>query len=416
MQELQSAFGMLALLAIAWIISENRGAVSLRQAAVGLAVTFATAALFLKVPEVTAGFAAINNAVDAIADATKAGTSFVFGYVGGGPLPFELKVPGAEFSLAFQALPVVLVMSVLTSLLFHWRILPPIVRGLSWLLERTLGVGGAVGLSTAANVFLGMIEAPLFIRPYLVNLTRAELFIVMTAGMACIAGTVLVIYATMLAPVIPNAPAHLVVASILDAPAAILVAMIMSPDPGGARTGATLIDPGKAASSTLDAIVQGAVTGLELLLNICVMLIVLVALVHLANSILGLLPEVGGAPISLQRGLGLVMAPVCWLMGIPWKDAVTAGSLMGIKTILNEFIAYIELSKLPPEALDARSRLIMLYAMCGFANFGSLGIMIGGLGTMAPERRQDVISLGFKSIVSGTLSTCLIGAIVGVLN
>jgi CNT family concentrative nucleoside transporter len=416
MQELQSAFGMLALLAIAWIISENRGAVSLRRAAIGLAVTFATAALFLKVPQVTAGFAVINNAVDAIADATKAGTSFVFGYVGGGPLPFELKVPDAAFSLAFQALPVVLVMSVLTSLLFHWRILPPIVRGLSWVLERTLGVGGAVGLSTAANIFLGMIEAPLFIRPYLVNLTRAELFIVMTAGMACIAGTVLVIYATMLAPVIPNAPAHLVVASVLDAPAAILIAMIMIPDPGGARTGATLIDPRKAASSTMDAIVQGAMTGLELLLNICVMLIVLVALVHLANSILGLLPEVGGAPVSLQRGLGLVMAPVCWLMGIPWKDAVTAGGLMGIKTILNEFIAYIELSKLPPEALDPRSRLIMLYAMCGFANFGSLGIMIGGLATMAPERRQDVISLGFKSIVSGTLSTCLIGAIVGVLN
>jgi CNT family concentrative nucleoside transporter len=416
MQELQSAFGMLALLAIAWSISENRGAVSLRQAAVGLAVTFATAALFLKVPEVTAGFAAINNAVDAIADATKAGTAFVFGYVGGGPLPFELKVPSAEFSLAFQALPVVLVMSVLTSLLFHWRILPPIVRGLSWVLERTLGVGGAVGLSTAANVFLGMIEAPLFIRPYLVNLTRAELFIVMTAGMACIAGTVLVIYATMLAPVIPNAPAHLVVASVLDAPAAILVAMIMIPDPGGARTGATLIDPRKAASSTMDAIVQGAVTGLELLLNICVMLIVLVALVHLANSILGLLPQVGGAPVSLQRALGYVMAPICWLMGIPWKYALTAGGLMGIKTILNEFIAYIELSKLPPEALDPRSRLIMLYAMCGFANFGSLGIMIGGLATMAPERRQDVISLGFKSIVSGTLSTCLIGSIVGVLN
>jgi CNT family concentrative nucleoside transporter len=416
MQELQSAFGMVALLAIAWVISENRRAVSLRQAAVGLAVTFATAALFLKVPEVTTGFSAINNAVDAIADATKAGTSFVFGYVGGGPLPFELKVPGAEFSLAFQALPVVLVMSVLTSLLFYWRILPPIVRGLSWVLERTLGVGGAVGLSTAANIFLGMIEAPLFIRPYLVNLTRAELFIVMTAGMACIAGTVLVIYATMLGPVIPNAPAHLVVASVLDAPAAILISLIMVPDPSGRRTGGTLPTVGSAASSTMDAIVRGAAAGLELLLNICVMLIVLVALVHLSNAILGLLPTVGGAPISLQRGLGLVMAPVCWLMGIPWKDAVTAGGLMGIKTILNEFIAYIELSKLPPEALEPRSRLIMLYAMCGFANFGSLGIMIGGLATMAPERRKDVISLGFKSIVSGTLATCLIGSIVGVLN
>src|SRR5258708_2895267 len=219
MQELQSAFGMIALLAIAWIISENRRAVSFRQAAIGLAVTFATAALFLKVPEVTAGFFAIHSAGDAIPHAAQARTPLAFGYLGGGPLPFELKVPGAEFSLAFQALPVVLVMSVLTSLLFHWRILPPIVRGLSWLLERTLGVGGAVGLSAAANVFLGMIEAPLFIRPYLVNLTRAELFTVMTAGMACTAGTVLGIYATLLAPRIPNAPAHLVMSPVLRAPA-----------------------------------------------------------------------------------------------------------------------------------------------------------------------------------------------------
>src|ERR1700704_415766 len=392
MQELQSAFGMVALLAIAWGISENRRAVSWRQAAVGVSVTFATAGLFLQVPEGTAGIPAINNAIDAIADATKAGPSFVFGYVGGGPLPFELKVPGAEFSLAFQALPVVLVMSVLTSLLFHWRILPPIVRGFSWLLERTLGVGGAVGLSTAANIFLGMIEAPLFIRPYLVNLTRAELFIVMTAGMACIAGTVLVIYATMLTPVIPNAPAHLVVASVLDAPAAILISLIMVPDPSGQRTGGNLPTVGSAASSTMDAIVRGAITGLELLLNICVMLIVLVALVHLTNAILGLLPSIGGAPISLQRGLGLVMAPVCWLMGIPWQEAVTAGGLMGIKTILNELIAYVELAKLPADALDPRSRLIMLYAMCGFANFGSLGIMIAGLAPMAPQRRDDIVS------------------------
>jgi CNT family concentrative nucleoside transporter len=416
MLELQSTFGIFALLAIAWTISENRRAVSWRQTAIGLAVTFATALVLLKVPRASAAFAAINDVVDALAAASRAGTSFVFGYVGGGTLPFELKVPGAEFSLAFQALPVVLLMSVLTSLLFHWRILPPVVRALSWLFERTLGVGGAVGLSTAANIFLGMVEAPLFIRPYLVNLTRAELFTVMTAGMACIAGTVLVVYATMLAPVIPNAAAHLVVASVLDAPAAILISLIMVPDPSRQRTGATLIDPGRVASSSMEAIVQGAATGLELLLNICVMLIVLVALVHLANGILGLLPALGGEPVSLQRGLGYVMAPICWLMGIPWQQAPAAGSLMGIKTVLNEFIAYVELSKLPADMLDARSRLIMLYAMCGFANFGSLGIMISALSTMAPERRKDVISLGLKSIVSGTLSTCLIGAIVGALN
>ncbi len=417
MQTLQSAFGVFALLGIAWIISEDRRAVAWVQAAVALLVTFVTAVVLLKVPAVARAFGAINNAVDAISAASKAGTAFVFGYLGGGQLPFELKVPGAEFVLALQALPIVLVMSVLTTLLFYWGILPPVVRGFSWVFERTLKVGGAVGLSTAANIFLGMVEAPLFIRPYLARLTRSELFIVMTGGMAGIAGTVLVLYATLLGSVVPNAAAHFVIASVMGAPAAILVSLIMVPETSAQHTGGETFEDAKVASSTMDAIVRGTATGLELLLNICAMLIVLVALVHLANAIIaGVLPEVAGAPITLQRLLGYVMAPVCWLLGIPWSEAATAGSLMGIKTILNELIAYVELSKLPPEALEPRSRLIMLYAMCGFANFGSLGIMIAGLSTMAPERRDDVLSLGLKSIVSGTIATCVMGAIVGVLT
>src|SRR5712691_5920364 len=416
MQNLQSAAGILAILAIAWVVSEDRRGVAWKQAAVGLVVTFAIAVILLMVPGVTRAFSAINDAVAAIAAASRAGTSFVFGYLGGGQLPYDLKVPGAEFVLALQALPIVLVMSVLTMLLFHWRILPPIVRGFSWALERTLKVGGAVGLSTAANIFLGMVEAPLFIRPYLRLLSRGELFIVMTGGMAGIAGTVLVLYATILGPVIPDAAGHIVVASVLGAPVAILIGQIMVPDAAEVRTRALLGDPDADAASTMDAIVKGTSTGLALLLNICAMLIVLVALVHLANAMLGLLPPAGGAPITLQRLLGYAMAPVCWLIGVPWSEAPTAGSLMGIKTVLNEFIAYVELAALPADALSPRSRLIMLYAMCGFANFGSLGIMIAGLATMAPERRHDVVSLGLKSIVSGTLSTCLIGAIVGVLS
>jgi CNT family concentrative nucleoside transporter len=416
MQQLQSAFGVAALLALAWAISENRRAVSLKQAAVGLALTFATAVVLLKLPFLAHAFDAINDAVGAISAASRAGTSFVFGYLGGGPPPFDLKTPGADFILAFQALPVVLVMSVLTRLLFYWRILPPIVRGMAWLLERTLGVGGAVGLSTAANIFLGMVEAPLFIRPYLAQLTRSELFLVMTGGMAGIAGTVLVLYATLLARLIPDAAAHFVIASVLSAPAAILVSLIMVPETAAKRTGGAIEDPDVHAAGTMDAIVKGTAAGLELLLNIVAMLIVLVALVYLANAILSLLPTVGGAPVSLQRMLGYAMAPVCWLMGVPWPQAVSAGSLMGIKTVLNELIAYVELSKLGPEALDARSRLIMLYAMCGFANFGSLGILIGGLGTMAPDRRDEINALGVRSIVSGTLVTCLMGAVVGVLT
>ena len=416
MPHLQSALGIIALLLIAWAFGENRRAVSLRQAAVGLAVTLLTAVVLIKLPVVAHAFGAINDAVGAIAAASRAGTSFVFGYLGGGPLPFDVRTPGADFVLAFQALPIVLVMSVLTTLLFYWRVLPPIVRGMAWCLERTLGVGGAVGLSTAANIFLGMVEAPLFVRPYLNQMTRSELFLVMTGGMAGIAGTVLVLYATLLAPLIPDAAAHFVIASVLGAPAAILVSLIMVPETSKRLTGGSLDDPDMKASSTMDAIVKGTAAGLELLLNIVAMLIVLVALVHLANAVLGLLPDVGGAAISLQRMLGYVMAPVCWLMGLPWAQAVTAGSLMGTKTVLNELIAYVDLSRLAPDALDPRSRLIMLYAMCGFANFGSLGIMIGGLGTMAPERRHEINALGLKSIASGTLTTCLMGAIVGVIT
>jgi CNT family concentrative nucleoside transporter len=238
----------------------------------------------------------------------------------------------------------------------------------------------------------------------------------MTGGMAGIAGTVFVLYATILGPVIPDAAGHIVICSVLGAPAAILISLIMVPNPGTRRTGGELGDVGAVAQSTMDAIIKGTAGGLELLLNIVAMLIVFVALVHLANAVLGLFPDIAGAPITLQRVLGLIMAPVCWLMGVPWSQAPTAGSLMGIKTILNELVAYLQLAALPPGALDERSRLIMLYALCGFANFGSLGIMIGGLSVMCPQRRDDIVSLGFKSIVSGTLTTCLLGAIVGVLN
>jgi len=416
MANLQSALGVIAILALAFAVSENRRAVPWRAVLAGLAVTFALALVMLKAPQTQIAFSWINSAVEAVAAATKAGTSFVFGYVGGGTPPFDVKTPAAQFILGFQALPVVLVMSVLSSLLFYWRIMPPIVRGFSFALEKTLDVGGAAGLSTAANIFVGQVEAPLFIRPYLPHLSRSEMFIVMTGGMAGIAGTVFVLYATILANAIPNAAGHIAVCSVLGAPAAILISLIMVPDPEQKHTGGKIDDVHQVFDSAMDAIVKGTGAGLELLLNIVAMLIVFVALVYLANAILGALPDILGAPLTLQRMLGWVMAPVCWLMGIPWAQAVTAGGLMGIKTILNELVAYLQLAALPPDALDPRSRLIMLYALCGFANFGSLGIMIAGLSTMCPQKRGEVVSLGLKSIVSGTLTTCLLGAIVGVLT
>ncbi len=416
MQHLQSALGIVALLAFAWAISENRRAVDWKSAAMALVLAFVIAVLLLEVPQIKSAFALLTRMVDAISAATIAGTSFVFGYVGGGPAPFAVTSPPNAFVLAFQALPIVLLMSVLTTVLFYWRILPLIVRGFSLVLERTIGVGGAVGLSTAANIFVGMVEAPLFVRPYLNRLARGEIFMIMTGGMATIAGTMYVLYATILRSVIPDAAGQLLVASVISAPAALLVSQLMVPVPKEERADFGEIKIGRVADSNMDAVVRGTTAGLELLLNIVAMLIVLVALVHLANAILGLLPDAGGSAITLQRLLGYVMAPVCWLMGVPWHQAITAGSLMGIKIVLNELIAYIELAKLPAETLDPRSRLIMLYALCGFANFGSLGIMLAGLTVMAPERHGDIISLGGKSIVSGVLATCITGAIVGVLN
>jgi CNT family concentrative nucleoside transporter len=237
---------------------------------------------------------------------------------------------------------------------------------------------------------------------------------IMTCGMATIAGTVMVLYASILGDVIPNALGHILVASIISAPAAITVAGIMVPEEGEATSGK--IVPPQQASSSMDAVTRGTLAGLELVLNIVAMLIVLVALVHLVNLILGLLPAFGGADLTLQRLLGYVMAPVVWLMGIPWSEASTAGSLMGTKTILNEFLAYLDLARLPAGSLGERSRLIMIYAMCGFANFGSLGIMIGGLGTMAPERREEIVSLGLRSILAGTIATCMTGAAVGIVT
>ncbi len=411
---IQSFAGLFAFVLFAWAISENRGRVQVQTVIVGLSLQIALAIILLKLPFFRDIFLSLNRLVASLSDATTSGTSFVFGYLGGGPLPFEEKSAGGGFILAFRALPLVLVVSALSSLLFYWRILPIIVKGFAWVLRKSMGLGGATGLGAAANIFVGMVEAPLFIRPYLKDMTRSELFILMTCGMATIAGTMMVLYASVLSGAIPDAMGHILTASIISAPAAITVAAIMIPETGEMTSGD--IVPPQRATSSMDAITKGTTEGITLLINIVAMLVVLVALVSLANMILGLLPDMGAEPVTLQRLLGYVMAPVVWLMGVPWSEALTAGSLMGIKTILNEFLAYLNMAQLPEEALSPKSRMIMTYAMCGFANFGSLGIMIGGMGSMAPERRDEIVSLGLKSIVAGTLATCMTGAVVGIVG
>ncbi len=411
----QSLGGMLGLFLLAWLFSENRRAVRPGPALVALGLQLLITLVLLEVPLFRQFFALLNQMVTSLETATRAGTSFVFGYLGGGDAPFTVKPEGNTFIFALQALPMVLVISALSALLFYWRVLPAVVRAFAWLLRRTLGLGGPAGVGVAANVFLGHIESPLLIRPYLGRLSRSDLFLVMTAGMATVAGTVMVIYASILATVIPDALGQLLTASLISAPAAVMVARIMVPvtETDGADGH---WEPPRQATSSLDAIARGTRDGVTLLVNIVAMLVVLVALVSLVNQALGLLPAPGGAALSLERLLGWVMAPLTWLMGIPASEAVTAGSLMGVKTILNEFLAYLQLAALPAEALSERSRLIMTYALCGFANLGSLGILIGGMGAMAPERRAEITALGPRSIVAGTLATTFTGAVVGLVS
>jgi CNT family concentrative nucleoside transporter len=381
---LQAILGIAGLLLIAWIASENRKIIPWRAVGAGLALQLALALLFLKVPYVKDLFFLLNDLLSLIEKATQAGTSLVFGYLGGGAAPFAVTHESAVFILAFRALPLVLVISAITALLFHWGVLQRLVRGISWLLERAMGVGGVVGLSTAANVFVGMVEAPLFIRPYLARVSRGELF-------------------AILGKVLPDAVAHLLIASIVSAPAALVIAFLMVPPAGEATGGA--MDLRSEATGSMDALTQGTLAGAQLLINIVAMLIVFVALVTLVNLVI--------APYTLQGMLGWLLAPLAWLAGIPWSEAPAAGQLLGTKTVLNELVAYIDLAN--QSVLSERSRLLMSYALCGFANFGSLGIMIGGLSTMCPERRTEIVSLGMKSIVAGTLATCLTAATVGLI-
>src|SRR3989442_191032 len=400
---LHALVGIVGLVALAWLLSENRRAVPWRAIAAGLGLQVLLGVVFLRFSLVKTVFLKINDALLVLERATQAGTSLVFGYLRGGPGPFAVSDAASNFVLAFRALPIVLLISALSALLFYWGVLPAVVRGLSFLLEKLMGVGGAVGLSTAANVFVGMVEAPLLIRPYLARVSRGELFAIRVGGMASIAGTVLFLYGSILRPILPDAVAHLLIASILSAPAALVIAFLMVP-PEGAVTGGA-IELRSEASSSMDALTRGTLDGAQLLLNIVAMLLVFVALVALINLVI--------APYTLQGALGWALAPLAWLAGIPWDEARAGGALLGTKTVINELVAYIELSKLPD--LSERSRLLLTYALCGFANFGSLGIMIGGLGTMCPERRGEVVALGIKSIIAGTLATCLTAATVALI-
>ncbi len=412
--------GVAVILGLAWLLSERRKDVVWSAIAKGVALQFVIALLLTKVPVIQRGLEALNGMVNALMAATRAGTSFVFGYVGGGDVPWASTNPGANFVFAFQALPLILIISAISGLLFYWNIIPPIVRAFAWVLRRTIGVGGPAGIAVTMNIFVGMVEAPLVIRPYLRTETRSGLFIIMTAGMAMVAGTVMVLYATLLDGLIPNPIGQILTASIMAAPATIVIAFIIMPeDPAlfaaGSDPGKILLPPSP-GNNMMSVITKATIDGLQIFANVVGMLIVLVALVAIANSILNVFPDVFGGPLTLQRAFGWVLSPMAWLLGIPWDQAPTAGGLLGTKMVLNELIAYTDMSKLPVDALSERSRLIMTYALCGFANFSSIGITIGGIAAMVPERRPDIIELAPKAMLAGTLATCLSGAVIGILT
>ena len=418
----QAVLGIFVFISLAVLFSEDRKIPHWKLIAAGLGLQFVFAFVVFQFNLLQQLLNAINRGVSAIVYATEAGTLFIFGYLGGDPVnvayPFEVGDPGATIILAFRILPLILIFTVLSAILWHYRILPVIVRGFAYVLRRSLGVGGAVGLSAAANIFIGMVESPALIRPYIKALTRSELFIVMSVGMATIAGTVMVLYSVILEPLIGNALGHILTASVISAPAAIMLALIMVPASSSDSADDIASDSkdfGPKYHNVMDAIARGTSDGVALMVNVGAMLLVLVALVALLNSALSVIPMLGNEPITLQRLFGYIFAPLVWFMGVPWSEAQTAGSLMGIKTALNELLAFLAMAELPSGALSEKSQIIMTYAICGFANFGSLGIMIAGLSGMCRESAQEIVSLAPKSILSGTLATCLTGAIAGLL-
>ena len=415
LENAQSLTGIALTLLVCWAVSENRKAFPWRLAIGAVAVQLGLIFLLFGLPSARGVVAGISAAVDGLAAGTAKGTQFVFGYLGGSPPPFAVTNPDAGFMFAFQVLPLILVISALSALLWHWKILKWIIRLFGLLFEKALGMGGASATATAANIFVGMIETPIIIRAYLDKLTRSELFLMMVVGLATVAGSTMVAYAMVLKATLPNAAAHVLVASVVSAPAGVLLSRIIIPEvPGQAGTQADYTSLLRYESS-IDAISKGVQDGLMVVLNISAILIVFVALVAIGNLVLGIFPDVGGGPLTIERILGLVFSPLAWSLGVDWSEAGKAGWLLGVKLMLTEFIGFIELGAIPADQMSERTRLIMTYALCGFANVGSVGITVSGLGVLMPERRAEVIGMVWKALLAGFLATCMTASVVGAL-
>jgi CNT family concentrative nucleoside transporter len=415
MQQFQGLIGLAAILLLAWAFSEDRAnRPGWRWLGGALLLQLAIAVVVVRVPPIWAAVGVANQGVAAIEKATLVGSSYMFGYLGGAPLPFALAQGASPpLIIAFQILPLIIVFSALSALLWHWGILKALVRGLSWALRRTLGVSGVVGLGGGGTLFLGVVESPLVLRAWFATMSRSDLFAIMAMIMATISGAILVLYASTLGKVIPNAAGHLIVASLISLPAALMVARLMVP---GQPQSSEAAEPDLAYDGAMDAVVRGAMEGVQLMLAVIGIIITIFALVNLADQILALAPHVDGAALTLKRLFGWVFSPLMWAIGVPWDQAPAAGALMGTKAILNEYVAYLDLAALPAGTLDPRSTLIVTYALAGFANLASIGLLVSTIASLCPQRRAEAAGLGVKSWIAGNLATLMTGAMIGLVT
>ena len=414
--QLQGLIGIAVILLMAWGFSEQRKAFpGWRWVGGALLLQILIALVIVRVPFVWDVIMLANYAVMAIEKATLVGSSYMFGYTGGGDLPFVLKEGASPpLIIAFQILPLVIVFSALSALLWHWKILSIIVRGLSWAMQKTMGVSGVVGLSAGANIFLGVVEAPLVVRAYFEKMSRSELFMVMVLAMSTISGAILILYAQTLSKTLPDAVGHMISASLIVLPASILIARLMVPGAGD-----TQMDSDNTSlkyESSIDAVITGTMDGVQLFLAVIGIIIVVFALVALVDQMLTVLPLVDGTALTLRRMFGWLFAPLMWAIGVPWDEAGTAGGLMGTKAILNEYVAYLDMAALADGTLGPRSKLIVTYALCGFANLASIGLLVSTIGTLCPARRTEAASLGMKSWVAGNLASAMTGAMIGLVT
>ncbi|MDR6625830.1 nucleoside transporter C-terminal domain-containing protein [Caulobacter segnis] len=409
----RALLGVVAFLGLGWLLSENKRAPPWRAVLVGLSCQVGLALLLTKVPAITAAFAAATRAVDALQAASRAGSSFMFGYLGGGRAPFSMADPSAAFIFAFQALPAILLVGALSALLWHWRVLIVIVRAAAWAFGKLFGVSGPVGVSTSACVFLGMVEAPLLIKPFLPRLTRAEIFIIMVDGLSVIGGSMMIVLGSLISAKVPNAFSHLLIASLISTPMAIGMARLIIPGEASATSEPIILS--SPYRSSLEALTFGTLDAVKMVLNIAGLLIVFVGLIALINMGLAALPH-AGAPLTLGAILGWLLTPIVWLTGAPLPDLRTVGAILGTKVAANEVVAYSDMMALPPGALSDKSLLILTYALGSFGNVGSVAILIGSLSAMAPDKVGEVVELGFKALAAAFLTICMTATIMGLIG